>query len=113
MSCAIPNYDVNSLVIIPTTGVANVSSPFDNVTLFPNPNAGSFTIKGNVQDINAGSISFEVINPLGQLVANGQAGVNNNVVDKAIDLSNAADGTYLIKLQAGADSKIFRFTVMH
>jgi hypothetical protein len=113
MNCAIPNYDISTLVMVPTTAVAIIPSPFDNVSLFPNPNKGSFNINGELNDITATTVSFEIINPLGQLLINGEAAVRNNKIDKSIDLGNVADGIYLMRIHTGQDSKVFRLAVQH
>ncbi len=114
MLCAIPDSATsNDVLIIPTLGVGQVNTQLDNVELFPNPNTGSFTIKGNLDGLNGSELSYEIINPLGQLVYSEQGSVQNNELNKNIDLNNLSDGIYLLRINQTGASKTIRFTVRH
>jgi len=114
MACAVPDFAKSTLIVHPAlVGVANVSSALDNVDLFPNPNNGSFTVKGRM-DNTSGLVTFQVSNLLGQVIYSGNAAIQNNELNKSIDLSNAPGGIYMMTITGDeGQSKIFRFTVQH
>ncbi len=68
----------------------------DIITLFPNPNTGSFTIQTNNFD-NIKQI--QVINPLGQTIYTVQHPTNNNIT-----LPNGAKGTYFVRITTETES---------
>ena len=77
----------------------------ENVDVFPTVCTNQLTVRfdGNeTPDYNIISISGENMNLKGQV----NHGTNR------IDVSNLAVGTYLLHLQGGADSKVFRFVKM-
>jgi len=115
MACAVPDFASSTIIIHPATaGVSNVASALDNVELFPNPNNGSFTIRGDMQGADIDGVRFEVFTLLGQLVYSSNGAIQNNELDKTIDLSNTPDGIYLMRVSGdGGQSKILRFTIQH
>jgi len=111
MPCAIPDSGIsNAVEIIPTLAVGNVAGPLDNIELFPNPNTGNFTLKGSIEGIG-NSVNLEIINLLGQLVYTGEATIQNNELNRNIDIANIQDGIYLLRINGGDQGKTFRFTV--
>ncbi len=114
MPCPVPDSGAANEVIISTNvGVANISAGLDNIALYPNPNSGTFTIKGDMSGLNTNSVSFEITNILGQVITPGDIAVANEQLDKTIELGNVAPGLYLIRIYEGGEDKIFRFSVQH
>jgi hypothetical protein len=115
MTCAVPNFNTATAIVHPSTvGVANVASALDNIELFPNPNNGTFSIQGDMQNTDISNVSFQVYNLLGQLVYADNATVQNNKLNKTFDIANTPDGIYLMNITGDeGQSKIIRFTVQH
>ncbi len=115
MACAVPDFAQATFVVHPVlVGVTNIPSALDNVDLFPNPNNGSFTIKGSVAQTSGSAVSLQVNNLLGQVIYSGNAAVVNNELNKTIDLSNIPNGIYMMTISGDeGQSKILRFTVQH
>jgi Zn-dependent metalloprotease len=68
----------------------------DIITIFPNPNTGSFTIQAN----NIESITqIQIINPLGQIIYSIQNPTDNNIT-----LPNGAKGTYFVRITTETES---------
>ncbi len=112
MACATPSIATsNALVAHPNTAVTDVSSLLNNITLFPNPNPGNFTITGDLAGMTANKVTISVINPLGQVVYSSDASLFNNKLNKEIRLDNLASGIYLLKVSADDVSKVIRFSV--
>ncbi|HTA28564.1 MAG TPA: T9SS type A sorting domain-containing protein, partial [Bacteroidia bacterium] len=64
----------------------------DNISLYPNPNNGQFTIQSSV---NSGQLSVEIYNMLGQKVYS-QSNIQNPTFN--INISDKPNGIYLIRI---------------
>ncbi|MFI5195459.1 MAG: T9SS type A sorting domain-containing protein [Chitinophagales bacterium] len=112
MACATPNFAKSTLVVhAHTVSVANVTATFDNLELFPNPNNGSFTLKGDLQNTN--TVSIDILNTLGQVVYGGKITTPGTQLNKTIDLCNLPNGIYLLHIYREGESKMLRFSVQH
>ncbi len=112
MLCASPDSSSSNLLFIGTNvGVANISAGFSNIGLFPNPNSGTFTIKGQLESTD--QVTFEITNLLGQVMFRDETSVTDNELNKTIDLQHIPNGIYLLRLYQNGASKIFRFSVQY
>lgn len=100
----------NAIVVHPNTAVNDISALLSSVELFPNPNTGQFTVKGDFAGFNTNSVSISVINPLGQVVLSSEAALQNGKLNKTISLDNVPSGMYLLQLNADGVTKTIRFT---
>lgn len=87
--CWVDNININSVVGIAENQLAS------DVKVYPNPSNGVF----NVELLNNQNVTVSVINALGQDVT-GALKMSNAV--QQIDLSNQANGTYLIMINNGS-----------
>ncbi len=71
-----------------------------NLTIYPNPNDGTFTIEANVktQYFMPPESTMEIYNNLGQLIYSKEINSNNGIINETIELKNIIPGIYLIKL---------------
>lgn len=99
----------NTIIIRLGTGVANVSPEFENVELFPNPNNGSFTLKGLLNNIGDGNVAIDVTNAIGQTVYTGNAPIVNGALEHAVQLNDLPTGVYMLRLNKDGMGKVFRF----
>jgi uncharacterized protein YjdB len=103
----------NKIVILADyLNVHNSAVAGTNLTLFPNPNTGSFTLNGTVGMVN-GMSHYDVVNVLGQIVASGNMSIKNGEVNETISLNNMTPGTYMLKVQTESGDKLFHFVVAH
>lgn len=110
MNCvANPINTSNKLVVMSNVGVAGLSASLDDVSLFPNPNTGSFTVKGVLG--SSGVATIDVTNLVGQTIYTATTLINNNKLDKTIELPQTANGIYLLRISKDGDNKIIRFVV--
>jgi len=112
MACATPATASSNTIIVQTNeAVRSIPSPLGNIGIFPNPNNGSFTVKGSVEGIGNSLVSLKILNTVGQVIYNGTATIQNNELNKSIDLQNIPDGIYLLHVSQENVTKTFRFTV--
>jgi hypothetical protein len=82
------------------------------LSLFPNPNMGSFTLSGTMASTNGEVVSVEVMNVVGQKVYSGFTTVKNGNLKHEVAVGdNIAPGTYLLKVSGESETKIFHFVV--
>ena len=96
---ALSDAEVAALCSSTNTSVAENSS--SNFILSPNPSTnGLFQLKSDSQ---IGKYNCEIFNSMGQLLQNKQfSGLDNSI----IDLSNEANGVYILKIKTGTDTLI-------
>jgi len=94
-----------------SVSVADVAGSSMQVQLMPNPNKGTFTVKGTLS-IMSGEATIEVTNMLGQIVYRSKATVRNSSIEERITLDNTlANGMYLLHVRSGDNSKVFHFVM--
>ena len=113
--CAVPNFATSTLYIdVPNDGVANVTAALDNIGLFPNPNNGSFTIKGDLGNTNISTVGIKVFDLIGQQIYSDNITPQNNKLNKTFDFNHTPDGIYMMNITGdNGQSKILRFTIQH
>ncbi len=89
----------------------NAPHTLSQFRILPNPNSGSFSLKGLVDGMDAGTLSLTVTNAVGQVVYTGTTAVKNNMVDASISMKNATPGMYLLRVSKEGATKVFRFIV--
>jgi hypothetical protein len=112
--CADPDTTSSNSILMhvtTNTGIKGVNA-FSNVSLYPNPNNGSFAIKGLLNSSINSEVSIEMMNSLGQVVYSTTAASSNTVLDQKISV-NVPDGIYMLRLKADNQSKSFRVVVQH
>ncbi len=109
--CAAPSYAYSAgMVMHWTAGVTNITAG-NQLILVPNPNNGTFTIKGTLVT-NDETITIQVTNMLGQEVFLTNALVNNNTIDRTISLQQSlASGAYLVNVTTGTGKQVFHMVV--
>ncbi len=98
----------NTIVIGIKVNVENVN-PLKSISLFPNPNNGSFSLQGNVNTTDA--IQLTIINSVGQIVHQQEVKTVNGQLNEQVRTSNLASGVYLLQLQNNEHKQHIRFTV--
>jgi Zn-dependent metalloprotease/PKD repeat protein len=90
-----------------TTGISAGAASL-SLNIFPNPNAGLFTIQ--VNSLSEELMDLSVVNALGQLVYNASLGKGKQAIN--LDLSSEAKGIYFVKL-ANQDSMLVKKLILH
>ncbi len=81
------------------------------VMLVPNPNKGTFTVKGALSTAATQEVSVVVTNILGQVVYSTKTTAVGGVVNETIQLNAPANGMYILTLKAGTEQTVARFVV--
>ena len=93
-------------------GVQQYTFGSGDIRLMPNPNTGTFTVKGTLGVLTDEEISLEVTDMIGQTVYSRKAMVQNGKLNEQIQLgSKLANGMYLLNLKSGSDNKVFHFVI--
>jgi|GEM_PF-3296273 len=102
----------NTTIVVNPVDVNSISSTNDIFTLYPNPNDGSFTIKGNIKT-EAGTVDVHILNSIGQVVYQKKdVNVTGGQLDYKLNIaSSLAKGNYLITVQSGKYTYRNMFTV--
>ncbi len=92
-------------------GVNTMPQGGDNLTLFPNPNTGMFTLSGMITNVSGKDIELEVTDMLGRIVYRGTTTPQSGVVSQQISLNGLATGSYLLRVNMESGTEVFRFVV--
>jgi hypothetical protein len=79
------------------------------INVYPNPNNGLFTLA--VTTTEASEMSVQVVDTKGSLVYNQAYGVVNGEVNRQIQLENAAQGIYFVKVTLNGETAVYRLVV--
>lgn len=94
-----------------STGVSPVTNEAGDIRIFPNPNKGVFTVKG---DLGAASeeVTLEVTDMLGQVVYNEKIKLVNGQLNEQVSLNNSlANGAYTLRVQGNSERYTSHFVI--
>ena len=99
-------------MIIGNVGVAGVPNAFSEVALVPNPNKGTFALKGTMNDVASGEVGVEITDVVGRVVYHGTTMAVNGKVDMQIGLDdNVVNGVYYLRISAEGVSDVRHFVI--
>lgn len=108
--CADPDTAVSNGIKVAVLVSVDDIGTLGNVTLFPNPNSGTFTIKGQLS--SSKEVTINVMNAIGQTVYRGTAKPNGTELKHTVNIgTELATGTYILHLQNEDAAKTLRFTI--
>lgn len=92
-------------------GVPQVATFASDIKLIPNPNKGTFTVKGTVGSADE-VVSLEVTNMLGQVIHRSSAQTHNGELNERIELQGTiANGMYILNLRSGSAQQVFHLVI--
>ena len=74
------------------------------VLLYPNPSNGQFRLQLNGYENS--DLNIMIANTMGQVVYNTNINVNSAIMVQDINLSDAAAGTYIVRLTNGTETSV-------
>ena len=107
VKCTVPDSVLTCRVL--ALGINNINAGLADLQLFPNPNSGSFTISGTINEDKQATI--EVLNPIGQVVYKTVARIINGNLDHKVQMSRPAAGVYFVKINWSQGSYTQRIVI--
>lgn len=103
----------NSLTVrVSGVGVQQIVSVASDIKLIPNPNKGTFTVKGTLATSTDEEVTMEVTNLLGQVIYNSKVTARNGELNERIELSQTlANGMYMLNLRTENENKVFHIVI--
>ena len=117
ISCRVTRNDAcmlssfNGLILmVNDLGVATVSNN-SSISLYPNPNSGTFTVKGNTGIVADEDVSVDVTDMVGQSVYKGLIHSNNGAINELITMGSIASGNYILTLHSDHVNTVMHFVI--
>ncbi len=107
--CSWPSF--NSLIVRMNTVGLNNAQFIGNLGIYPNPNNGTFTIKGAIKNMVSGEVRLSVANVLGQYIVDRTAPVKDNRLDETVDLGDIPNGNYILTIETDGERATYRLVV--
>ncbi len=95
----------NKIKVTVLTGIKNVKG-ISYLALYPNPNNGSFIIKGSVNSNE--TVTLQILNASGQLVYENKTATKNKELFEQVDVQHLPGGLYMLRLNSKDN---IRFTI--
>lgn len=92
------------------TGIRELTSG-GNIGIIPNPNNGSFVVRGTFADAAIEHLTLQVTNVLGQVVYSRDVKVTNGSIDEQVTLPDAASGAYVLGLVTDNDRAAYHVVI--
>ncbi len=112
--CVFPRTEHSSgdTIRVWATGIRQVTNNGNVFSLLPNPNKGTFTIKGTLSNLADNNVSILLTDVLGQVIYNEHITVQNGALDKKIVLGNSVSaGMYLVRVISGEGQVVFHMVL--
>ncbi len=107
-------HSTSAYIIIELTdvGVHSVNAQHADIVMVPNPNKGTFTVKGFLGNNTNENVQLEVVNMLGQTVYTAAAQTQNGNINERVTLgNNLAAGIYLLNLRSADNNEVIHFVI--
>jgi len=103
----------SATINVSNVSVKQIAGSADNILLVPNPNKGTFTIKGAIRNapVNEDG-SIEVVNMLGEAVYRGAISMKSgNINEKIVLREDLPNGMYLVILKTASFNDLFHIVI--
>lgn len=111
--CATSSIDTSNIRII-TLGVLGINETIsmNNVALYPNPNNGSFIVRGTTSSSSNSAITYQVIDMMGKIVFTETGIPQGEEIRQEIKMGdNIPPGNYILRMVRDNESQVFHFTL--
>ena len=89
-----------------------VSGAVADIRVMPNPNNGTFSVKGSLGSLKDEEVTLEVTDVLGQIVYKSKIIAPGGKINEKVSLNNTyANGMYLLTVTSGSENKLFHFVI--
>jgi hypothetical protein len=95
-------------------GVTQVSGNLGDLNVLPNPNKGTFTIKGTLGTLNDEEVTIELTDVLGQVTYKDKVVARGGNLNQLVTVgSTLANGMYMLNVRSESASKVFHVVIEH
>jgi len=102
----------DSIVILVSNVGVQILPQDGLLTIVPNPNNGTFTIKGSLGTTNDAEVSLEISDLLGQVIYKDNIIARDGLINEQINLSGAlANGMYILSIHSASENKVFHIVI--
>lgn len=112
-SCRVPDTATSNIIVLQVgVNVPEIKSElFNAVDIIPNPNNGTFVLKGSLAaDRSDDYVNVQVMNAVGAVLYKERVAVNNNELNTRIELGDKAQsGLHLVMISAEGKTQILKF----
>ena len=100
-------------ITVTPLGVQQYATGTADIRLLPNPNNGTFTIRGTFDNAAIDrEASMEITDMMGQVVYRNKAMIRGGKLDEQLILDNTlSNGMYLLNFRSGSDNRVFHFVI--
>lgn len=99
-----------TITVIASAGVTKPISGSTDLSVFPSPNNGAFTIKGVVSYTDGeGEAEIEIIDMTGRVSYRDICALDNGIIDKKVTIDKIPDGIYFVKVKTNSVVRAIRF----
>jgi hypothetical protein len=82
-----------------------------DVAVLPNPNRGTFTVRGKTGVRRDETVTLEITDMTGHLIYTAGVMAPGGIINEQIMTSGLASGMYLLKVSGEGAAKVFRFVI--
>ena len=101
----------NDGTVTTTATTVIVSTVPVSVIILPNPNKGTFMVKGAIS-ISDQDVTLEVTDVVGRVIYHSKVIAHNGILNETISVNNAlANGMYILNVQTGSERKALNFVI--
>ncbi len=94
------------------TAITNVQAGLSDIQLIPNPNKGTFTVKGSFGSIANEATTITITDMMGKVVYKEQTTTHAGKLDAQVQQTSAlASGVYMLNVSCETANKVFHFVV--
>ena len=102
----------NNITIRVAQGVRQIIPAGADIRVLPNPNNGSFVLKGLLGNTNDEEVTIEITDMLGRVIYTEHVLAQNGNIDERIQLKNTiANGAYILSLQSASTNAVLHIIV--
>jgi len=102
--------DTFNIEVVSYVGISNPLEGLE-ISLYPNPNNGRFVIESDMFELK--DVVMEIFNEMGQLIWNREIRDEMGTLHESVDLNNAANGLYLLRVRNGSGMINKRFVISY
>ena len=92
-------------------GAQQATATTTDIVVVPNPNKGTFSVKGSMGVTSDEAVTMQISNMLGQVVYNNKTIAHNGRINEQVQLGNMAAGMYLLSVRSAAGTNVYHIVI--